>query len=283
LYYKIFQPAPQLKPFIRYYWILRGIDQGSAGTNDLLIPDGCTEIIFNDSSVYARTDVTSGQELSINESCVVGQRNKSILARRIGHTHLVGVKLSAGALNLLSGIPESEFRNLSIALEGLKKTWLTELEERVFEQDSEAQMISLLNAAFQSRLNGNRGHDLQLSQAISRYILGAELMPDLSGIQERYQLHSKKLERLFNQYIGLSPKNYLKVMRFKKAYKRLNRHKTSFYDGSIYDLGFYDQNHFIKDFQFFTSQSPSDYYGQRSEISDEVLLQTMRQLRQRVS
>ena len=139
MYYKIFQPAPQLKPFIRYYWILRGIDQGNAGTNDLLIPDGCTEIIFNDSSVYARTDVTSGQELSINESCVVGQRNKSILARRIGHTHLVGVKLSAGALNLLSGIPESEFRNLSIALEGLKKTWLTELEERVFEQDSEAQ------------------------------------------------------------------------------------------------------------------------------------------------
>ena len=30
-------------------------------------------------------------------------------------------------------------------------------------------------------------------------------MLDLSGIQERYQLHSKKLERLFNQYIGLSP------------------------------------------------------------------------------
>lgn len=282
MYYKIFQPSSHLKPFIRYYWILRGADPDYVGANDLLIPDGCAEIIFNNHSVYGRTDATSGREISVKSGCVVGQRNKSILARRFGQTYLVGVKLTAGVLNQLLDVPESEFRNQLVLLSDLKKSWLTELEEKVFECN-EAEIVSLLNVVFQDKLMGSEEKELRFTRGIGQYIARSELLPDLDAIQKYYQVHPKKLERLFNQYIGLSPKNYLRVMRFKKAYKLLNREKTSFYDSSFYDLGFYDQNHFIKDFQFFTSQSPTDYYRQRSEISDEVLLQTMKQLRQRAS
>jgi len=70
-------------------------------------------------------------------------------------------------------------------------------------------------------------------------------------------LSPRQLRRLFNHYIGATPKTFSKVVRFqnilnaKPSFQNLTQNKL------FYDVGFYDQSHFIKDFKNFYGVSPT--------------------------
>ena len=48
-------------------------------------------------AAYERTPLHSGKAEILTQSCIVGQRNHSVLARRLAPTRLVGIKFKPGA------------------------------------------------------------------------------------------------------------------------------------------------------------------------------------------
>ncbi|MEI1279857.1 helix-turn-helix domain-containing protein [Leptospira venezuelensis] len=67
-----------------------------------------------------------------------------------------------------------------------------------------------------------------------------------------FQISSRHLRRLFSENIGLSPKEFAKVLRFQTALKNWKE------NGQLETgEGFYDQSHFIKDWKKFTGLTPS--------------------------
>lgn len=78
------------------------------------------------------------------------------------------------------------------------------------------------------------------------------------------QLHitERTLERHFKAEIGLSPKQFAKIIQFQCSLSQLNQTN---YDKLVevgYDSGFTDQSHFIKSFKKYTGQTPSYYLHQ---------------------
>lgn len=69
----------------------------------------------------------------------------------------------------------------------------------------------------------------------------------------------KWLERNFAQYIGLMPKEYIQLQRFIHAYLELVGSTDVDLMQIAVSNGYYDANHFLKDFKAYTGKTPLSY------------------------
>lgn len=69
----------------------------------------------------------------------------------------------------------------------------------------------------------------------------------------------KWLERSFLKNIGLLPKEYIQLQRFIHAYLQLVDSSDVDLMGIAISNGYYDSNHFLKDFKVYTGKTPLEY------------------------
>jgi AraC-like DNA-binding protein len=74
------------------------------------------------------------------------------------------------------------------------------------------------------------------------------------------RLNYKWLERNFKKHMGISPQSYLLIRRFLKAYIDLDAVNPKDLLQIAIDNGYYDDNHFIKDFRRFCGVPPKTYF-----------------------
>ena len=86
---------------------------------------------------------------------------------------------------------------------------------------------------------------------------------------------ARQIERIFQVRVGLSPKMFLRILRFQAAVADLGRDEASpAWAARAAALGFYDQAHFIRDFKQFTGASPTAW--QVSEASLAAMFSAVR-------
>jgi AraC-like DNA-binding protein len=69
-------------------------------------------------------------------------------------------------------------------------------------------------------------------------------------------LSQRHLSRKFQEYVGLSPKEYLRVSRFIHSLDHLKRYPVFSLTEVAYKSGYYDQAHFIRDYKDYTGYTP---------------------------
>lgn len=77
----------------------------------------------------------------------------------------------------------------------------------------------------------------------------------------------KWLERSFVQHIGLLPKEYIQLQRFMHAYLELVGSKDVNLMRIAVSNGYYDSNHFLKDFKGYTGKTPLEYLKFQTQAS----------------
>ena len=65
------------------------------------------------------------------------------------------------------------------------------------------------------------------------------------------------LEKEFKKYVGMTPKKYTQIERFKKILKNKG---CKLLDVAL-EYGYYDQSHFIKEFKEFSGETPSKFFS----------------------
>lgn len=75
------------------------------------------------------------------------------------------------------------------------------------------------------------------------------------------KINYKWLQRSFLNHIGISPKKYISLQRFIYAYDDLSENIPYNLMGTALKNGYYDHNHFLKDFKRYTGKSPSAYFN----------------------
>ncbi|MCB0643251.1 MAG: AraC family transcriptional regulator [Phaeodactylibacter sp.] len=102
-------------------------------------------------------------------------------------------------------------------------------------------------------------------------------LQQLSGICSVEQLRNqlccseRKLQRTFAQLLDCSPKNYLRIRRFRQLLQHLNRVEAAIHWEQVaYQFGYYDYSHLVKEFKAFTGQAPKAFWQHRLEIEATV-------------
>lgn len=78
-------------------------------------------------------------------------------------------------------------------------------------------------------------------------------------LAQNLSISYKSIYRKFMYHIGLTPKTYLKIIRFNKACKLLNQLPKLSWSELAYFCGYYDQAHFINEFHAIMKSSPKKF------------------------
>ena len=71
---------------------------------------------------------------------------------------------------------------------------------------------------------------------------------------------ARHLERQFNQQIGISPKEFINLTRFNKAFEKLQRGGKQTLSNIAWEFGYYDNAHFTNDFKRYTGKAPTEFF-----------------------
>lgn len=263
--YKLYLPNSALRPFVGCYWILRYEKQNS--TPELMIPDGYADLIFNLGGDYRRTEISAALDwMEMPFSHLVGGRKNSVLVEKSENLNLVGVKLTLYGLWALTQIPAADFFGRIVALD-LLPHFLSEMEEQIFNSAEDIEKIKIIEKFLSKKLLKFSNENLDI-QAANHLIKNSNGGISIKKLGETVNLSYKKMERSFEKFIGMPPKTYSRIIRFKKLMQSLKRnpHDQKYL---YFDFGFYDQNHFIKEFKQFTGVSPANYGNNNFQAEDK--------------
>jgi AraC-like DNA-binding protein len=114
---------------------------------------------------------------------------------------------------------------------------------------------------------------LSLHPAVSFALQALPHSRTIADVSEKIGLSERRFIQLFSQEVGLTPKLFWRVQRFQKVLTMLKKAQTVDWLALALDCNYFDQAHFIHDFQAFAGINPTAYLNQRTEHHNHVPLQ----------
>lgn len=90
-------------------------------------------------------------------------------------------------------------------------------------------------------------------------------------LQQHLNLSYRSINRLYNNLLGISPKEFLKISKFRRGIRGLN-FTNSNHSQIAFEIGYADQSHFIRDFKNYTNLTPKQFTKKVRPINNEVWL-----------
>lgn len=270
--YQVFEPTPELAPFVRFFWAL----ESDVGPGEEFVhrsmADGCVEIVFHYRGVFDELTAAG----AVADSPLASIQAQSTTYRRFVTTEsfgIFGAYLYPFAIPKLFSFPASDFTNISPDLESVFGFDGRRLDERVSSADCNEDRVSIVSNFFRAKLNAAKRELPPIFRSVHSIIdaKGAVNIPQLAREQT---VSTRQFERRFKEIAGLSPKLYSRVVRFQAATQHKmsgNRDLTDI----AYACGYYDQSHFINDFREFSGYSPKEYFWNEAEGTQYMDTQQM--------
>lgn len=256
-------PDPDLRQFIECYWMMQSDD--AEPRIEKIIPDGFTELIFNYGDLYQAK--MNGEWHLQSANLLAGQLRSYFYLQNTGVTASVAVKLKPAALTQLYGIQMDQYLDKIVDLDTFPHPDLSRLKEVFLPFDTEDRLKQLMDNYF---LNlAQRAASNPIKPALD-LIFESNGIVSVAELRLAVECSERQLERLFKKFIGLSPKYYARIIRFNYIFQLLNSGTTSWAD-LVYQSGYYDQSHFIRNFKAFTGEDPSAYYFEEQNMANFFL------------
>ena len=241
--YKEFKVAENLSPYIHCYWILKTDQLLDSPYSYKVVSDGCIDIFFdlhNPASSSIMGFCKKYTEFSIGTSFSYG-----------------GIRFYPSVFPYLFDISANLFKNkdqpLHLHLPDVAK-FIADNVNIDFQSN-----LHKLNDYFTDQLSKTTSHiDKRFLDAFI-YILKQKGHLELES-ELNVGISSRQLRRLFKYYIGTTPKSFAQVVRFQYILNAKPSSQSLKESKIFYDVGFYDQAHFIKNFKTFYGVTPMEAF-----------------------
>jgi len=265
MFFKRFDPAEELKNIIECYWIIE--DDDVAPQQQKIIPDGFNEIIFHYRSPYRIKLGGDWEEQSL--SLLAGQIKQHFFLENTGASGIVGIKVKPTALTHLFGLSMYQFTDRVVDISSVPALESLSIREQLRDTDDHDERVAKLNDHFKKLLSEKKYIKSAADHAVDLIFANHGMIP-VSTITKSVGIGERQLENLFKKYVGLSPKFFMRIIRFNYIFKLVQDNNQS-WSGLAYEASFFDQSHFIRNFRDFTGENPSDYAFDEKNIANFFL------------
>ena len=267
--HRLYTPAPPLVSLVRCFWYWEGAPQPHK--RERLLPNGEASIVFNlrDDEMRLYDADEPERFVSCGVAGITGARTKCFAIDTASEERVIGIQFRPGGTFPFFRMPAGEIANQSAPLDGLWRGVSGEIREQLLAASTPDAMFALLEHSLLRQLV----RVPELHPAIEfarRHICGAPHVATVSGVTERIGLSQRRFIELFRDQIGLTPKAFCRVRRFQRVLESVHRHKAVDWVEVALDGGYYDQAHFIHDFQGFSGLTPSAYLARATEHLNHV-------------
>ncbi len=234
-------PSPELASWIEHYWVvswdLRGLPPYAAET----LPHPNFQVIFEK-----------------GRSAVSGVFTGKFSRTLEGKSHVFGVKFAPGAFRPFLREPASSFTDRTVPLKRVFGKDIAGLEKILTGPEKEDRMIAAANAFFGARIPANDEAVVRAGELV-RLILRQSEIKTVDDLELRTGIGKRTLQRIFNEYIGVSPKWVIRRYRLHELIERFKSGKKMEWSDLALELGYFDQAHLINDFRSMVGYSPVRY------------------------
>nr|WP_068886758.1 helix-turn-helix domain-containing protein [Pedobacter panaciterrae] len=256
-------PDPQLDHIIECYWMMQ--DDNPEPRMEKIIPDGFTELIFNYGSPYKAK--TNGEWQLQTQNLLAGQISSFFFLENTGPTGSFAIKLKPAALTQLFNLNMDQYLDKIVDLDTFPNPELAAMKEKLLPFKNEHDLKRVLDSYFIKLSKDIIANPLKDALDL---IFSSNGTATVAEMLSTAKLSERQLERLFKKYIGLSPKYYSRIIRFNYIFQ-LIKSKNSSWTEIVYQSGYYDQSHFIRNFKAFTGEDPASYFFEEKNMANFFL------------
>lgn len=256
---QIIQPSPQLAPYIKQYWFLKS---DCIGHIQGIIPTGCISLYIHRANPLFSLSENKGS----SKMYVTGQSTSYSSLQLTGCTDMICIDFIPHGAKVFFDIPMLELKGQSIEIESLSDSLMTELCKQLADTQNNKTSIALIEAFLKKRLSLTKNYNLDRMTKSINAINNGQI--DINKLADVSCLSYKQFKRIFAEYIGMNPKEFLRIIRFQKALYTLQINPYINCTELAFECGYYDQPHLIKEFKTLSGYTPSEYIRVCDPYSD---------------
>lgn len=259
--YQEHAPTPVLAPFVDRYWTFTTDGSKHETTPEqCCIPLGMTELMLHLHGPNC-AGMVHGKWTSFPRVYFTGIALQPLVWTMNGASCMLGARLK----------PEGMLRLFRLPLDGICDSYadawpLFDHRERtaveqILRSGGPEEAVQRFEHLLLAQLERLPEVDDRFVQALLRMRAQGHTW-DKAAVNDVLFVGDRQMQRLFKSHLGLTPKAYFKLMRFREAYDRSRATRTVDWIGLASLLGFSDQAHLIREFKRYSGATPQAFLQQ---------------------
>ena len=245
IHYQELKPAPALREAVYCYWQLKTEGLLKESFYYRVVSDGCIDIFFE----HRRPEM----------SFIMGFCRKYTEFPLGKSFDYIGIRFLPGVFPHLFNISALRLSNISQPLKDILPDFSAWLTAHVTPEMALAQLVTTLDIMLEEIVSGrNDPPDERFTSALQLLLKQKGYLDTETALNTG--LSSRQLRRIFNYYIGTTPKTFANVVRFQHILRARPSRQSLRADKLYLDAGFFDQAHFIRDFRKFYGVTPMEAF-----------------------
>lgn len=255
---------PLLKEFIRHYWYVNGEERESFSQNLLLPMDHVDLIMTMGNPFVYGENARMRQPQSIHFH---GIREHSLQITQWGKIKALGISFKPWGFYFIAKQSMSQYVNRIVNLSYVNHSLWEELSDYMVEFDKPSEFVKAIEDSLLNCINVKYREEIDcriIEEFIESDCINIEMYCRDNGISTR------KLERIFRKYVGISPKRFMNVERFEESARAVMYDNESSLTDISYKHGYYDQPHFTKVFKGYTDYAPRHFQSDKPALKEHL-------------
>lgn len=253
------KPSELLSPYISQYWIIENCIPKGKSHIQRIVPSGLMELSFY---LGDRPKVLNSKSELPENTLLSGQRNTHYDLLISGKLSIFSVTFKPQGVRMFFNLPLIELFNQNIPLCFIEKEAVQKVENDLLQSLNFGDKIKATEEYLLRQLqkNGYDQNERRIKDSI-RIINQSKGVISVEELASRACLSEKQYSRIIKDYVGISPKQFLRIIRFQHAiYKKQNKPNISL-TNLAYDCGYFDQSHMISDFKDLSGKAPKQFFS----------------------
>lgn len=251
--FRLIIPSRALRPYVQSYWYFRRDTPLLAYQEEFMHPRGGFGLVFNFGGSLRLDGQTVAEPLFLDGTTTISRKMGFL-----GRVDLMGIRFHEGGAYPVLGLPLAELCNEICLPDALDRPNPLCLYAQLHETESLPTRIRLLETWLMQRLSLGKERNALIPASLMLLRERAGHMP-IPQLARAFAISQRQLERLYQDQVGISPKQYAQLLRVETARLALKRMREQTTAYLAAELGFYDQSHFIREFSAVVGLTPYAY------------------------
>ena len=267
--FQTYIPKPPLDEFIEHFIYHEGYDP--AHTIDRFLPDGNVEIIIDldDKPKFIYDNETLREIQTCRNVWASGVRTEPISIYSGKESAMLIISFKKGKAYPFFPFSMKEISNRVVDADLLWGSLLDDLRERILDETDIGKRFRIVEnflfKSFQKKLERNPCVEFAVNEIVKN-----PSQTNLGKLNDKIGYSQKHFISMFKKQVGLTPKSYLRIMRFQAALIEIESSAKVDWTQVAGNCGFYDQAHFIADFKKFSGFTPEQYLKRKNHLLNYV-------------
>jgi AraC-like DNA-binding protein len=259
-------PSELLSPYIKRYWAIENTLDKDERCVQRIIPTGFCELMLY---FTPHPKILDNNKSLTDNTALYGHHNRFYDIELQDDLSVFSVVFQPQGLMRFFRFPISEICNQSVPLCLLMGQPAKELEQKMGKAGTFHQRVNIVESYFLGLLKNNDSEfEFKRINHLAELIQQTQGKININQMASEVCLSRKQFERIFAEKIGITPKQYLKTIRFQAAiYKKQQNAHLNMTELS-YESGYFDQSHFINDFKTLSGLTPKQFFQENDACSD---------------